>query len=680
MIGKDRKMSTVIAIGAIFVAVICMVVLYLITSMSTTKAMKEAAMNNMRTAINMQSGIMTQFVQDSELLMRQYGSAEEVANVIKHPDDPECVRAAQEYTERFYANLTAWEGVYTSNWNTTVLAHSNPPAVGMTTRTGDSLPPYQATMTNSPDGFFDGGAFSSPASGQLILNLRMAIYDGDTPIGLVGGGPFIAGLGAILDQYTVAGLSQAHYYVLDGNGSSYIFCPDEELVAQPVEDANLLKIVDAYAAGRSEGDLTYNGSGGEHMLLYSVIPEYGWIVVMDDKTSEIFAASKALQINLLIICAGVCAVIAIFLYILAQLITRPLEQVENAISELGSLNLTEKKSIRKYVNGRGEIGKIASATYKVTDSLSGIVGTLENCARSLKDGAGTMGKTSSSLVDCSMDNMATSEQLSASIMNTNESIQRVNDEIGVITELVESVADKVRDGDAKSENLMLSTRDMVQLAHETLKNTERKIGETKEDIEEGMKNLQSLSKINDMANQILDITSQTNLLSLNASIEAARAGEAGRGFAVVADEIGKLAINSSETVGEIQKICKDTNSNIESIQQCFTDIVEFMENDVVSYFKTMAQKTEDYHGNVEGIRDTIDEIEAVSDSVADSVSNIREQVKNIHYASSDNEEGIKNIVEKADITSSMVEDINNLLEENQTSTQQLNDIIGKFNK
>lgn len=78
-----------------------------------------------------------------------------------------------------------------------------------------------------------------------------------------------------------------------------------------------------------------------------------------------------------------------------------------------------------------------------------------------------------------------------------------------------------------------------------------------------------------MASQILSITSQTNLLSLNASIEAARAGEAGKGFAVVAGEIGVLAGNSSETATQIQAICNETKDNIAHVRSCFDQVIAF---------------------------------------------------------------------------------------------------------
>lgn len=80
--------------------------------------------------------------------------------------------------------------------------------------------------------------------------------------------------------------------------------------------------------------------------------------------------------------------------------------------------------------------------------------------------------------------------------------------------------------------------------------------------------LKSLSQINGMAEEILEIANQTNLLSINASIDAARSGELGRGFAVVAEEIGKLAETSKMTAARIRELCESSNGSIEEVNGC----------------------------------------------------------------------------------------------------------------
>ena len=67
-------------------------------------------------------------------------------------------------------------------------------------------------------------------------------------------------------------------------------------------------------------------------------------------------------------------------------------------------------------------------------------------------------------------------------------------------------------------------------------------------------NSKSVDHVNELTDEILNISSQTNLLALNASIEAARAGDVGRSFSVVADEIRLLADSSRETANKIQNI------------------------------------------------------------------------------------------------------------------------------
>ncbi|MEO4053113.1 methyl-accepting chemotaxis protein [Solibacillus sp. CAU 1738] len=127
------------------------------------------------------------------------------------------------------------------------------------------------------------------------------------------------------------------------------------------------------------------------------------------------------------------------------------------------------------------------------------------------------------------------------------------------------------DNVVKLEKYMSSMNDIIHSLQDrvhTIASHSEELAATSEEINKQAQNaLEDAEKTNAVTNLIKSISSQTNLLGLNASIEAARAGQHGAGFNIVAQEVRKLSSQTSTATGNIESSLRNINNNLENLKQ-----------------------------------------------------------------------------------------------------------------
>ena len=673
-----KKMSTSIAMIITGVTIVCVLILFVISNSNMTAAMRTTAENNIITSLDSKTQIIDEYISSAETSLYAFSQSGEIKEFLKDPTNESKKAVAQAYTEKYHEALGNWEGIYLCSWESEVLTHSNAGAVGMIMREGDSLKSLQDSITAAGHGVYNTGIMVSPASGNQVISMYAPVFDGENIIGFVGGATLAQGMKDILDAAKIAGLENAEYSLINLNKGIYIFDKDETLINTEVEKEPLLAIMEEAKSGVEKDTVEYQEDGQSYFSVYKMLGNRGWLLVIRDTETEIFGLVKSSQIILGIVCLITIILIAAISYIFIGIKINPLTRVTKAIDKLEKLDLQQDEKLEKYAARKDEVGQIAKALISLGETFRNIVETLDNCSASLTVSSDTMGDVSRELMSSVESDSATTEELSAGIINTNESISNMTSEVSRMKDMANHIETCVQKSNSDSEDLTRAAKDMNAMANESMESSVEKIAQTREKVEEAITELQALNKINDMATQILDITSQTNLLSLNASIEAARAGESGRGFAVVADEIGKLAKDSSETVSQIQGICEAANKSIEKVRDCFSDIMGFLETDMAQKFASFADISKEYEKVVAQIKDSIDTIEETTSEFVESVSNIMEQVDTISAASTDNAQGVDELIHKNDETVSHVDQVVTSAKENKENAEKLSEIINRF--
>lgn len=307
-----------------------------------------------------------------------------------------------------------------------------------------------------------------------------------------------------------------------------------------------------------------------------------------------------------------------------------------------------------------------------------IVGVLNDCSESVNVSSQSINSNTGELSDYITDNMATTQQLAAGIESTNGIVSDLNEKVEHINNMLETVASLIQDGADKSQELLDSSSNIEKTSKESYESSLVSIERNRTHIQEATSKLRGLSEINSLVADIMGVAEETNLLSLNASIEAARAGEAGKGFAVVASEIGNLAKDSSETASRIDGICGNVNENISDVADCFTQLTDYLEQDVAPAFSAFNHISEENKQMATDLKSVIVQMQETLQEFGVFLNNVTQQMSNIQQASEQNERGVGDIVNKTSSATLVSEQMINVANSNKESVEKLMKIIDQF--
>lgn len=259
--------------------------------------------------------------------------------------------------------------------------------------------------------------------------------------------------------------------------------------------------------------------------------------------------------------------------------------------------------------------------------------------------------------DSASDLSAMTEELSATMQDVGLSVNTINDNADNILKDVEIIATKSDDINQFSKEMKANAEKIESDARYNMVKTSEKVGNILDVLNKAIEDSKSVDQVNNLTNDILNISSQTNLLALNASIEAARAGEAGKGFAVVADEIRQLADSSRETANKIQSINSVVVAAVNNLSDNANNLVSYLQQTILPEFQTFVDGGVKYKENASYIENAMDEFVEKTDVLKKNMDEIAHSINTITTVVDDGAAGVNNA---AISTQGLVEDIVNI--------------------
>lgn len=514
------------------------------------------------------------------------------------------------------------------------------------------------------------------------VNIYMISYvvplfaDDGTSIGVVG---MDIDFSEITDQVDATTIYRTGYAFVTDDAANIMYHRDAaEGAALADLDASLSNGAQFLSDDSKQGEtFDYTYQGVKKKLAYFNL-DNGMKLVLTAPTSEVYTEAYRLM-NMIVVAVIAAFILSIVIgIVLGTGLTKPIRQLTDMIEQTAQLDFSPTEAGARLRRQKDEIGMMANEIHLMRKKLRDMMSSLQQTEDVLSASTNNLNSIMTQSSDYAEGNSAATRELVAGMEETSAGAASIVENVNIMRDSSENIYRLAEDGEKNSGQIQSRAAEMEKLSRDSRNKTDEMYAIMREKTDIAVEQSKSVQKINELTENIKEISSQTNLLALNANIEAARAGDAGKGFAVVASEIGTLAAQTLDTAATIDEIVGEVNGAVTNMMECLTTVMEFLENTVLGDYENFTKVGAQYHEDADTFQQVMQETRHAVEELEEHIEQITTTVEQINTMVEQSADGINGIAEKSGKTQELVTDGYDKLQECKQSVAVIREFVAQF--